>query len=377
MINEIKALKEHECVVFVPKVNKGKFNWDFPCTTYEFPSIIFPAYPGYNISIPSGLLKRALKKEKRLDLIHIQTPFTAGYLGLLAAQIHKTPTVMTYHTWLSEYVGHLLVGFAEQTMKKWLNAPTWSYTRLLYNRVDAVIAPSKMLTKELYEHNVNKDHLFAVPNSISPIFFEKNVIQKNKFRKMFKIPLDKTVIIYIGRISYEKRLESLLQSYNELKQKDDNLHLVIVGDGPHLSMYKQSAEKLKLKDCIFTGFYPHDNLPEAYQAGDIFVSPSDTETQGLTYIEAMSQGVPVIGVKAGGVVDYVIHGENGLLAKTRNSEHIKEEIERLLYDKDLQAKLQKNGLKTAHNYSLEGFGKNLQNVFDYAIKRYYEKHKVR
>ena len=375
MINEINALKDHECVVFVPKVNKGKFNWDFPCTTYEFPSIVFPAYPGYNISVPTRTLKKALIKEKRLDLIHMQTPFTAGYFGLLAAQIHKTPTVMTYHTWLSEYVGHLLVGFAEQTLKKWFAAPTWAYTRLIYNRADAVIAPSKMLTRELAEHNVNKDHLFAVPNSISPIFFKKNKIVKGKFRKMFKIPEDKQVILYIGRISYEKRLESLLQAYNELKEKDDNLYLVIVGDGPHLSMYKQSAQKLKLKDCIFTGFYPHDNLPEAYQSGDIFVSPSDTETQGLTYIEAMSQGIPVVGVRAGGVVDYIIHEENGLLAKTRSSEHVKEQMEKLLYDKNLKNKLKENGLKTAHNYSLEGFGKNLQEVFDYAIKRYNDRHK--
>ena len=77
IINEINALSdEHEFVVFVPKISKGKFNWDFPCTTYEFPSLPFPPYPGYNVSLPSLVLNKALKKEKYFDLLHLQSPFT-------------------------------------------------------------------------------------------------------------------------------------------------------------------------------------------------------------------------------------------------------------------------------------------------------------
>ncbi|MHA2294864.1 MAG: glycosyltransferase [Candidatus Hodarchaeales archaeon] len=379
IINEIKALEDqHEFVLFVPKTHQRKLGLKVDCPVYEVSGFEFPSYPGYRISFPlSGVLKKAIKNH-HLDFLHIHSPFSLGYYGLFAKKLCRLPSAATFHTWLSEYVGHLTAGFAEETVKELLEVPTWKYTRWFYGKNEIVITPSKMFEREMNRWSVN--NAVAVPNPISPVFFNHKAKkeQVTAFKKKFGIPQDKTVLLYVGRISFEKRLETLFKAYKNLESTKygKELFLVVVGDGPHLNSYKKLAISLELKNCVFTGYWAHQNLPTVYYSGDIFISPSDTETQGLTYIEAMASRVPVIGTKAGGVVDYIQHGYSGLLACERTPEEFEKLIIYALENKDKMEKITSNAAKVAENYSYKGFRKNMNSAFKLAIEIHREKKMV-
>ena len=326
------------------------------------------------MSYPPFLSFKKLVKKNRLDLIHAHSPFLQCWYAMLMRHIFKIPMIATFHTHLAEYVGHLFPP-AEELIKNMLYEPMWTFTRKQYNLHDAVITPSKVMRKELEDHGIK--NVVDVPNPISPLFFEKD-LAKNKqraiaFRHRFNIPMDAKVLLYVGRIAFEKRLEVLLKAYKNINLKYENTYLAIVGDCPQLNMYKEKAKKLGLRRCIFTGYVHHRQLPGVYRAGDIFISPSNTETQGLTFIEAMSQGIPVIGVNSRGVSDYVKHNINGFLANNLDYTEFERIIEHALVNFSNMKLINANALETAQKFSYPGFKKRLLEAYTFGIENWKKK----
>ena len=114
-------------------------------------------------------------------------------------------------------------------------------------------------------------------------------------------------------------------------------------------------------------------MPIVYQLGDVFISPSDTETQGLTFIEAMSQGCPVIAIKARGPADFIIHNKNGFFSKTLNPNEFENLIDKVLQNPEQWSEIKNNAIKTAENYNYDAFKKKLYLGYDEAALRYKEK----
>jgi 1,2-diacylglycerol 3-alpha-glucosyltransferase len=375
ILNQIKTLQdEHELFLFVPKTHENKME-EIPknVTVFEFPGLTFPSYPGYMMSYPNPKLGRIAKKY-RFDILHSHSPFLQGWYCMTIRKIQKIPMVATFHTHLAEYAGHILKGFAEETVKHILYGVTWGAIKNQYNKYDMVFTPSKMMCRELEQHGVSP--VLEMPNPISPVFLEnlQNLdSMKQKFRRRFGIPESATLLIYVGRIAFEKRLEVLLEAYKELQKKNSNLFLAIVGDGPQLGMYKRKAEKLNLKNYVFTGYVMHNILPIVYQTGHVFISPSDTETQGLTFIEAMSQGCPVIAVKARGVVDYIKDKENGLFAENLDPKEFEELIAYAINSPNELDRIKRNAIKTAAQYNYINFKKRLLKGYKKAIDRWRER----
>ena len=252
----------------------------------------------------------------------------------------------------------------------------WAFTRNQYNKYDLIFTPSKIMKSELEQHGL--DPVIEMPNPISSVFLEKQTDvenRKKKLRESFKVPKDARILLYVGRISFEKRLEVLLEAYKSLEQKYSDLYLVIVGDGPQLGMYRKKAKSLGLQKYIFTGYVHHSQLPIVYQLGDVFISPSDTETQGLTFIEAMSQGCPVIAIKARGPADFIIHNKNGFFSKTLDPNEFEQLIEGVLQNPEKQQLIRENAIKTAENYNFDSFRKHLYHGYEQAIFLYEEKSK--
>ena len=373
VLNQLKALhNEHELFLFVPKTFEDKFE-KIPdsVNVFEFSGLVFPTYPGYIMSFPPIRSLKKIMKSNRLDLIHTHTPFFQGWNGLFYRKIQNTPIVSTFHTHIVEYLGHLLAGIAEDKVKRILGEPAWTLIRGYYNKHHAIITPSTIMKQELEEHGLH--NVRSVPNPISPLFFEKHdeiKIQAKKFRKRFSIPSNARLIMYVGRIAFEKRLEILLEAYKNLKKEYPDFYLAIVGDGPQLNMYKDKAAKMNLVDYVFTGYVHHFQLPTVYHAGDIFVSPSDTETQGLTFIEAMSQGLPVIGVQSRGVSDSVVHKKNGYLAQKLDSNEFETLIKHVFDHPDEVKNINNEAKHTASLFSYDGYRKRLNLAYSLAIKNW-------
>lgn len=375
LLNQIKILEQdgHEVFLFVPKTSENKLE-QVPdnITIYEFPGVEFPSYPGYKMSLPIGL--RKVIKTQRFDILHSHSPFLQGWFCMMVKQVQKVPMVTTYHTHLAEYTGHIFKGIAEERVKHVLNGFMWAFTRNQYNKFDLIFTPSKVMKLELEQHGL--DPVIEMPNPISSVFLEKQTdieYKKKKIRESFKVPKNARVLLYVGRISFEKRLEVLLEAYKNLEKKYSDLYLVIVGDGPQLGMYKKKAKTLELQNYIFTGYIHHSQLPIVYQLGDVFISPSDTETQGLTFIEAMSQGCPVIAIKARGPADFIVHNKNGFFSKTLQPSEFELLIDKVLQNPEKWKGIRENAIKTAEKYNYDAFRKNLYHGYEEATTLYQEK----
>lgn len=377
LLNQIKILEAdgHEVFLFVPKTSSDKLE-QVPenITIYEFPGVEFPSYPGYKMSLPIGL--RKIIKTQRFDILHSHSPFLQGWFCMMVKQVQKVPMVATYHTHLAEYTGHIFKGIAEEHVKHVLGGFMWAFTRNQYNKFDLIFTPSKIMKLELEQHGL--DPVLEMPNPISSVFLEKqNDVENRKkiLRESFKVPKNARILLYVGRISFEKRLEVLLEAYKSLEKKYSDLYLVIVGDGPQLGMYRKKAKSLGLQKYIFTGYVHHSQLPIVYQLGDVFISPSDTETQGLTFIEAMSQGCPVIAIKARGPSGFIVHNKNGFFSKTLNPKEFEQLIDEVLQNPEKQQAIRENAIKTAENYNYDAFRKHLYHGYEQAALLYEEKKK--
>ncbi len=369
IINEIQSLKsKHEFSVFAPKLKQSiPFHID-DVSIYELPSVPFPPYPGYNVAFPSIGFSKILRKEK-FDLIHCHSPFSLGYFATLTARkFYDLPLLNTYHTHLVEYSAHLVGGHYAEKTTAILEELVWLYIRWFYKHSDVVVTPSKTLQYDLITHGV-KPPVYSLPNMISKVFLTntkdtKNDIElQNKIREDYGIKPSSKIIIYCGRVSYEKKLEVLLEAYKTIQEEFQDCFLLIVGDGPHLQTYQKLATELKLRNYGFTGFISHTKLPAVYRMADFMVTPSDTETQGLTVLEAMSQSLPVIGVAGGGVVDYIFHKQNGLLSPPGEVNDFAFSMRTLLNEADTLQKYSKAAAKTAKKFSAKGYTSLLEKAF--------------
>lgn len=363
----------HEFVIFVPKLKQTTPFKIEDVPIYEIKSFPFPPYPGYNIAYPTLRFTHALRKEK-FDFIHCHSPFSLGYGAILSARVfNDLPLLNTYHTDLVRYSGHLIGGFQAERFSKAVSQAVWFYVRSYYRFSDVVITPSKTLQRDLIKHGVSPP-VYSLPNMISRVFFRKTIDSskdvkfQDELKKRFKIKPEHRIILYCGRISFEKKLEVVLHAFKKVEEKYPAAFLLIVGDGPHLNSYKKKAIDLNLKNYAFSGFISHTKLPIVYQMGEFMVTPSDTETQGLTVIEAMSQKLPVIGVAGGGVLDNIEHGNNGFLVEPGDISAFSEAIMTFLESDQLRETMGKNAYKTALKFSQDGFIALLESAFQKTIE---------
>jgi len=209
---------------------------------------------------------------------------------------------------------------------------------------------------------------------ISSVFFKNDQdsheeeIFQNLLREKFGVKPHHRVILYCGRISYEKKLEVILRAFKQVEKHYQKAFLLVVGDGPHLKMYKNQAKELNLRNYAFTGFISHTKLPYIYRMGEFMVTPSDTETQGLTVIEAMSQRLPVIGVARGGVLDYIHNNKNGILVPPGDPDSFAQAIIKLLENPEIVSDYGKNAFETAQKCSARGFVSLLEKAFRLTIR---------
>lgn len=349
----------HEVMVVVvsPNEQKEKIKKSGNFKVAFLPSIPAFVYPGERVALPVGfsVLKEILKFKP--DIIHTHTPFAVGWAAVLAKKITGAKLVGTHHTFYDHYLKHVKLDYP------WGKKLSWKATVGYYNFCDLVISPSQSLLDGLIGEGL-KGNSEVLINSVDTDLFRpvKNQIIKEKIKKGFGIK--KRSICYMGRLSYEKSIDQTIKAFALMLKKIPELNLMLIGDGPERKNLENLAEELKIKDkVIFTGFLFGDNLVIALQANDIFISTSKSESFGISTLESMAVGLPMILVKEKGLAELLRENENGFFAKTDNPADIAEKTVNLLSDSSLHKKFGKASRVLSLQYSHDQITSDLEKKY--------------
>jgi glycosyltransferase involved in cell wall biosynthesis len=267
----------------------------------------------------------SLMKEQ-YDLIHVHTPFVAHYLGLKLAAELKVPLVETYHTFFEDYLHHYLP-FIPQRLARGLAK---LISKRQCNAVDAIVAPSQPMLDVLRSYGV-KAAAEVIPTGLQEQSFQP--ADGEAFRKKYDIPMETPMLLYLGRVAYEKNIDFLLGVAMVLSDTRSDVLLVVAGEGPAEASLHKLAKTLKIeKNIKFIGYLDRaTELNACYQAADIFVFASKSETQGLVLLEAMAQGTPVVAIAELGTASILVEGEGALIANENTLEFAEKVHQLLIY----------------------------------------------
>ncbi len=307
-----------------------------------FRSIRFKRYPQYSLALfPFA----ASLQSKEMDLIHAQTPFTMGHAALFSARINRVPFVSTFHTLFTDKSVIKEYTSSNKFAQRMLTRYSWDFVRFFYNKADAVISPSSVISRILEKEKVN--NVWTIPNGIDTERFNPSV-SGARVRKELGLKRSDKVVLYLGRISNEKRLEVMIKAAAALKGR--GIRFVIGGTGPARHRCREMAHRMGLSGTvIFTGFIDPEKVPGYYAAADLFCIPSTFETQGMVAAEAMATRKPVVGADRLALSELIENGVNGEKFAVGDWKDCARKIEKVINNIDSY----KGMIPTAKRFSLE------------------------
>jgi glycosyltransferase involved in cell wall biosynthesis len=351
LAGELRALG-HRVYIFAPHYKGHK---DSDRNVFRFPSS--PTfYPGFRLAIPFS--RKIMKEIPRLnlDVIHSHSPFQLGLLGRGLARKMKIPFVYTFHTLFDQYL-HYVPLLPRAMAKRLISA----HLRRFCNSSGCVITPS-VPVKDFLEKEGIKSKLEVIPTGID---FEvaKNFSGK-EVRSRHGISKSSVLLLYVGRLTAEKNLPFLFESFKLINRKEPNSHLMIVARGPKEKELKALSKKIGIaKNVTFVGQVKYPFVFDYYAASDIFVFSSTTETQGLVIGEAATSGLPVVAVDAAGVTDAIVDGTHGYLTRHDINEFSGKVIH-LIKNEGLRKKMSADAIAHAkEHFSSRAYAKKAEKVY--------------
>ncbi len=318
----------------------------------------FKKYPQYSLALFPFLASLKLNN-MNIDVLHAQTPFILGMYALFVARSNKLPIVGSFHTLFTNKSVIKEYTTDSKLLVKLLVKYSWPYARFFYSRCDKVIAPSGTIKDVLAKHKIN--NTFTVPNGIDLKRFNRKV-DGSKVRESLIGTSNKKIVLSVGRLSKEKRIDTMLKAARLLKDK--NITFVIGGTGPAASLYQRMAYNMHLNNVKFTGFISDEMLPKYYAACDLFCLPSTFDTQGIVSIEAMACNKPVVAANYLALKELVQNGKNGEKFIPLDAHSCAGKIDKVLNHIDSY----KGMLNTAKQYSVEHTTDLLLDVYKKAIE---------
>ena len=363
--NELIKLGHEVMVVTSELPSDSDYEDEFDSNILRVPGLEIQALYGYrafNIFSFKGM--REIKKF-RPEVIHVQTEFGIGIFGRIAGEYLDIPVVYTYHTMWADY-SHYVNPMNSETVDSVVKKVIKKISNLYGNKCQELIVPSKKTKDALIHYGLTQKNIFIIPTGLELDRFD--IKNKNEtICQQLKIKYDlqgKFVLTFLGRIAQEKSIEVIIHALKKVVQINPDIKCLIVGGGPQLEELIESVENDPISEyIIFTGPQSGEYVPAHYHISDMFISASLSETQGLTYIEAMASSIPVIARYDNQLADVIIDQVNGFFFK--NEDELPDLILKAM-SCDL-SKMKAAALAKAKEYSGETFAEKVLDVYHNAI----------
>jgi 1,2-diacylglycerol 3-alpha-glucosyltransferase len=342
---------DHEVFTFAPGSRETIQSNTDPKVFY-YNSITFTPYPTYRLALNPWPSKEIIES-KKIELIHSQTMGPMGYGARDIAKKKKLPFVGSFHT-LIPYATHYIS--KRKDVQDFAKDVAWKYLKWYYGSCDVTIVPSNTI-KELIEKE-GFTNVKVVENGINLSPYEKSV----RDRPSFNLNEEDFILLFVGRIVKEKNLEVLIRASKKIIKEMPNVKFIIAGKGPEENYYKDLVVKAEVTDYFkFLGFVPDSKIYSLYKSADVFIFPSKFETQGLSGIEAMASGLPVVGADYLAISEIIKNDYNGILFDPDDENDL---IEKIMICISKKKKYSKNALETSKQFSIENTTNKLLEIYN-------------
>jgi glycosyltransferase involved in cell wall biosynthesis len=290
----------------------------------------------------------------KYDILHSHWILPQGFNGVLTAKIFNVPHIVTVH-------GGDIFGLQNPLLT--------NVKKVILKNVDAVTVNSSATKKAVDKVAPNLNSIHKIPMGIS--ICEKAINSEvSAIRKKYK-QSNAPLLIFVGRVVDEKGVEELIRAVQIIKKVNSSITALIVGEGQDRRSLEELTQTLGLSNNIhFTGWIDPNLIHSYLSAGDIFIGPSRTEAQGLTFLEAMAAKIPVIATRIGGITDSVKDEQTGLLVDERSPDQIATAVLRLIDDSKLKDDIASNGyLLASGSFSREYSAQSFSSLFQSLIQK--------
>lgn len=316
-------------------------------------------YP--DLRMPTSYRNRLIQEiiDWKPDIVHSQCEFFSFQFAERISRITGAPLVHTYHTLYEQYLTSYFIPSKRvgDFLAKFLS-------RKRLRHVDTLVAPTQKVENALQSYGLHTP-INVVPSGISLEQHHQRLSHEARMerRRALGIGDDDQVLLNLGRLGGEKNLGELLTLFAQARQENDNLKFLIVGDGPAREELEHQAKKLGVeKDVIFTGMVDPSEVQNYYQLGDIFVSASTSETQGLTYIEAAANGLPLLCRQDDCLTDVLQEGKNGY--EYTSAEEFLDAIDHVMHDPQWRSEASRRSAQIAETFDKKTFGDAIENIYE-------------
>jgi 1,2-diacylglycerol 3-alpha-glucosyltransferase len=290
-------------------------------------SLPFPLYEQYWLSYfwIDKFIEHA--KKDKIDVVHIQTPFFSGIGGIAYARNNGIPIVGTFHSNLRDMASAIGNSPAVVAVAEVVN----EYSALVYNNCDIVTVPTRSML-EFMRNSGLKTKTEIIPPGLNLKKYE-NFKTNINLREYLKIPEEAKIILYLGRITIDKGVYLLLNSFEKVRRRVKDVYLIYAGTGPEIKRLRFEVIKRNLSEVVrVLGYVSEDLKASLLKEAYLQVLPSRGDTFGLVLAEGMAFGKVVIASNKGGMKDWVKDGETGLIFNMDEENGLEEKIEYALME---------------------------------------------
>ncbi len=296
-----------EVLVFAPDIAPTQIG---PSKVVPMPSLGVRVAPETRIALPNLMINQHLDAFQP-DLIHLFSPALLSVSGMLAGRRRHIPVIANYQTDIPAYANHYGLSLFSRPSRNWL--------RFIHNGCHLTLVPSTYTANQLHQSGYKRLRRWG--RGVNTTHFSpQHRSDEWQERLLNGRDASNLVVIYVGRLANEKRIDLLLEV-----ARTPGIALTIIGDG---ALRGELESQFAGTRTAFLGYLFGEELAQAYASADVFIFPSPSETFGQVVQEAMASGLPAVVINQGGVVDLVQDGETGYICEP-DTRSFAEAIERL------------------------------------------------